>query len=294
MTSTRGIQPQDTTQVKLAPGLVPVRNELRQRIQKEEATYGGTHGTPDTLMAHLERVAAYSVRLALREGVDPLCAELAGLFHDAGKFCHGQYHEGDKPEEESSIEVLHELASYHDMDAVVTQQVAHAIRQLYRDDPDLTPLSRVLFDADNLDKLGLPGVANYFIKSGLRGHGLTMDSVVHLTVELTYAHHAPRTLLTGTGRALAERRALETRQFILGLLATLREDGVLEARVERATVADLEIDLVVPSSCGCGADMARRTWVEKGTKCTEIHLELSCPSCDNRHKLRFCRPKLVV
>lgn len=294
MTSTHGIQPPRTSQVKQTSGMARVRDDLRQRIQTEEATYGGTHGAPDTLMGHLERVAAHAMRLASQEGVDPLSAELAGLFHDAGKFCQGRYHEGDKPEEESSIEVLHELASHHDIDAIVTQQVAHAIRQLYRDDPDLTPLSRVLFDADNLDKLGLPGIANYFIRSGLRGHGLTMDALVRLTVELTYARHAPLALLTGTGRALAERRAQETRQFILRLLASLREDGVLDARVERTTVADLEIDLVVPSSCGCGAEMARRTWVEKGTKCTEIHLELACPSCDNRHKLRFCRPKLVV
>ncbi len=58
-------------------------------------------------------------------------------------------------------------------------------------------MAAVLFDADNLDKLGPLGVANYFVKIGLRGRGISTSSILRLTVELTYARHAPRCLATG-------------------------------------------------------------------------------------------------
>lgn len=270
-----------------------LRDALRTHVRGEEASYGSTSGSPDTLVGHLERVASYAVRLASAEGVDPLCAEVAGLFHDAGKFRDGRYHEGDTPEEERSVEVLRALGSKHGLDAAVVEPVAQAIRQLYRDDPRPTPLSQVLFDADNLDKLGLLGIANFFIKSGLRGHGVSPDMVVRLTAELTYARYAPRVLLTATGRALAERRSAETIRFVHDLLAALKEDGLFDARVEHARVADLDLEVVVPSSCACGGSMTALGWTEKGVKCTEIQLEIACQACDSGYRLRFCRPRLA-
>ena len=160
--------------------LTSIRNELGQYIRKEEASYGSAYSVPDTLMGHLERVASHAVRLASEEGVDPLCAELAGLFHDAGKFHGGQYHEGDKPEEDYSIEILRALGRKNGLNPSIIEEVSDAILQPYRDDPKPTPLSMVLFDADNLDKMGLLGIANYFIKSGLRGQGITADMIIQL------------------------------------------------------------------------------------------------------------------
>jgi hypothetical protein len=152
----------------------------------------------------------------------------------------------------------------------------------------------VLFDADNLDKTGLLGIANYFIKSGLRGKGITPDMITDLTVELTYARYASRRLLTKTGRTIAERRSLDAIRFIHDFLRSLKEDGLFDARVEHTRVSDLELEVVAPSACHCGAGMAKRTWIEQGVKCTEIHLEIACTACDNRHKIKFCRPMLVV
>lgn len=270
-----------------------VRETLTQYIQREEAAFGASRNVPNTLMGHLERVAAHAVRLARAEGVDPFQAELAGLFHDAGKFRAGQYHEGDVPEEEHSIEVLRELWAKGCLEQSIITPVVTAIRQLYRDDPELTPLSKVLFDADNLDKLGLLGIANYFVKSGLRGQGITEDTIIRLTIELTYARYASRGLYTRTARTLAEKRSADTIKFIHDLLAALKEDGLLDASIERTNVADLELEYIAPVACRCGSGIQTRTWVEKGVKCTEIHLELSCPACGKSHKLRFCRPRLV-
>jgi HD superfamily phosphodiesterase len=274
--------------------LTTIRNELGQYIRKEESSHGSADNIPDTLMGHLERVASQAVRLASKESVDPLCAELAGLFHDAGKFHNGKYHEGDRAEEEYSIEVLRELGGNNGLDPEIVVEVSNAIRQLYRDHPKLTPLSMVLFDADNLDKTGLLGIANYFIKSGLRGKGVTEELIVNLTVELTYARYASRRFFTETGRAIAERRSPDTLHFIHDFLESLREDGLFDARVEHTSVSGLELDVVTPSACRCGAGMAKRTWTQQGVKCTEIHLEIACTACDTRYKIKFCRPMFVV
>jgi uncharacterized protein len=272
-----------------------IHKKLCRHIRNEESSYGNAKSAPDTLTGHLQRVASYAVRLASKEGVDLVSAELAGLFHDAGKFHDGKYHEGNKPEEEYSIEVLHELAGSDGLDAAMIAEVSDAIRQLYRDDPLPTPLSMVLFDADNLDKIGLVGIANYFIKSGLRGQGITAALLTDLTIELTYARYASRRFYTKTGRAIAGRRSSDTIRFIHDFLETLKEDCLFDAHIEHAQVSDVELDVVTPSACPCGASMGiNRTWIEQGVKCTEIHLEMACTVCGNRHKIKFCRPMFVV
>ena len=274
--------------------LKQIRKELGQYVRKEELSYGSAVTAPDTLMGHLERVASHAVRLASKECVELLCAELAGLFHDAGKFHDGQYHKGDTPEEEYSIEILREMCGNNGLDPAIIEKISDAIRQLYCDDPKPTPLSIVLFDADNLDKMGLIRIANYFIKSGLRGEGITAEMLMDLTVELTYARYASCRLYTKTGRAIAERRSSETIRFIYDFLESLKEDGLFDARVEHVSVSDLELEVVTPSACSYGADLSKKTWLEQGVKCTEIHLEIAFTACDKRYKIKFCRPMFVV
>jgi len=111
--------------------LTRIREELGLYVRKEESLYGSMVYVPDTLIGHLERVASYAVRLASEEGVDPVCAELAGLFHDAGKFHDGQYHKGDTPEEEHSVEILREIGGNKGIEPEIIEEVSHAIRQLY-------------------------------------------------------------------------------------------------------------------------------------------------------------------
>lgn len=275
--------------------LASVRKELCRYIRKEEAEYGGALREPDTLMGHLERVAAFAVRLALKEGVDPLAAELAGLFHDAGKFHGGKYHESDTPEEIRSIEVMKELAGETGLSRGVIEDVSDAILRLYNDDCGTSPLSMVLFDADNLDKMGLLGIANYFIKSGLRGQTITADTVISLTVELTYARYASRRFYTDTGRSLVRKKSRDTIRFIYDFLRALREDNICDTRIEHVQVSGIELDVVTLSVCHCGASMnIKRTWTEQGMKCTEIHLEMGCTVCETRHELKFCSPRFVV
>ena len=212
--------------------------------------------------------------------------------HDAGKFAGGGYHKGERPEEEWSVDALLELAQTHAVEKALVDEVADSIRQLYRDDPEPLPLARVLFDADNLDKLGPLGVANYFVKLGLRGGAVSEKALYRLTVELTYARHAPRCLMTKTGRRLAAERAPETERFLTDLLEHLRESGLYDFRIEEIAHDGLPLVVAAPPACGCGGDLDRRVWEAAGMKCSEIHLEHSCRSCGFKNAIRFCRPRL--
>ncbi|MBN2385285.1 HD domain-containing protein [bacterium] len=268
-------------------------NDLRERIHREESQHTRSTQGSDSLYGHLERVAGLAREIGRAEGVDAEACYLAGLFHDAGKFSGGTYHGRDIPEEELSVQVLEELGVKHCIDRDMLTEVADAIRQLYRDDPDLTPLAQVLFDADNLDKLGPLGIANYFIKTGLRGRGLSNTILYKFTVELTYARHAPLSLNTKTGRALAQSYAPYTTRFIHDLLDFLRTHHLSDFKVDEVEFEGLVLDVVAPLNCSCGGRINRRIWNVPGMKCSEIHLEHSCSQCAQTHEIRFCRPRLA-
>lgn len=269
-----------------------LESALRDHLRAEEARYSEQRPAPDTLWEHAWRVARIAERLGKAEGLDPLACRLAALFHDAGKFEAGRYHEDGRPEEERSVELLREMGCAHGLDVDQLAAIGEAVLQLYRDDPARSPLARVLFDADNLDKLGPLGIANGFIKAGLRGSPLGPRLLYRLTVELTYARHAPRTMLTRLGREWAERRARESVGFVASLLDSLREDGLYDFRVEPVDFDGLRLDVVCPAACACGGRLQRRVWQEAGLKCTEIHVEHACAACPERNEIRFCRPRL--
>lgn len=273
--------------------LAEVESTVRDQMQAEEAAHGRKDKPPNSLWGHALRVALIAERLGLAEGVSSAACRLAGIFHDAGKFGGGCYHQGDTPEEERSVVVLREITENMGLDPLLLDQVEESILQLYRDAPDPTQLTKILFDADNLDKLGTLGVANYFIKAGLRGGGITPSVLYRTTVELTYARHAPRILATESGRELARKRAPDTISFYKNLLDSLREDGLYDFRIDEVYYDGLTIDVVSPVECDCGEKLSRRIWDIPGLKCFEIHLEHSCSSCGPRHELQFCRPRLI-
>ena len=79
---------------------------------------------------------------------------------------------GDLAEEERSAVAAVDLMAAVGFDPGLTERVAGAIRELYREAVDPCLTTRLVADADSLDKLGLPGVAIFFVKQGLRGVGL--------------------------------------------------------------------------------------------------------------------------
>lgn len=273
--------------------IYPLSEELQARVRDEEKKYGRGDARTDSLWDHLVRVSITAQRIGNSEGVDPVACRLAGLFHDAGKFAQGRYHEDDRAEEEQSVDCLREMGARHGLAPDLIERVADAILQLYRDDPAPSPIAGVLFDADNLDKLGPLGVACHFTKQGLRGKGVSRKSLHQLTVELTYARHAPKCMITEAGRALAATRAPATIRFIHDLLDTLRIDGLYEFHVMEEEFEGMTLDIVTPGTCYCGGTFERSLWKEQGFKCTEIHISHTCTSCDENLKLKFCKPRLA-
>jgi HD superfamily phosphodiesterase len=261
---------------------------LCQRVRADESSL--ERRPSDSLWGHLERVAKIAEQIGTREGLDRRSCRLVGLFHDAGKFAAGGNRADDRAEEVRSVEVLRQLAGHLAPEQL--EPVAEAILMLYRGDPDPSVLARVLFDADNLEKLGPLGVANFFVKQGLRGGGISERALRRLTIELTYARVAPEVMMTATGRELARTRAAQTSQQIHDLLDTLRADGVMDLRIDEVEFEGLVLEIVEPQRCPCGGELHRKIWEEPGMKCAEIHLEHRCERCDDIQELRFCRPRL--
>jgi putative nucleotidyltransferase with HDIG domain len=269
-----------------------LREALCRRLDADEARL--PPAAPSTLSAHSLRVATLAERLArATPGVAVDAAHLAGLLHDAGKFRGGTYHEGDVPEEVVSAEVARELLAAAGYPAATVDDVVDAIRELYRDGVSPGPLTRVVADADALDKLGASGVAAFFIKAGLRGQGLAPDLLARLGVELTYARCAREMVWSDAAREIAVRRAARTQAFFTELVGELREDGLADLIVDPVEVDGLEVVVVQPRRCHCGGELARSVCERPGVKCSEIRVTMVCRECGNELHMRMCRPRLV-
>ncbi len=270
-----------------------IEDHLRELVQYEENAADQGERNTDSLWGHLLRTANIAEQLGRLEGLDPATCRLAALFHDAGKFHQGELHGDSEPEEIHSVEVLKRLAKQHSIPEHQVATISEAILQLYRDDPEPTPLAQVLFDADNLDKLGYLGVANFFIKRGLRGKGISRALMVKFTIEMTYARHAVDCMQTKAGKNWAQRRAPQTQRFFRSLLEQLREDELADLVIKELEFEGLKIDAVVPVACKCGRALVPEIWQEHGMKCQTIHLVHACSDCGERYEVRFCRPRLA-
>ncbi len=270
-----------------------IEDALRDHVRREESAADGGERAADGLWDHLCRSAGIAEQLGRAEGLDLFTCRLAALFHDAGKFHQGQRHGDSVPEEQHSVEVFVQIAQSHGIPESQVAEISEAILQLYRCDPEPTPLARVLFDADNLDKLGFLGAANFFVKRGLRGQGISPEFMVQFTVELTYARHAVACMQTDAGRSWARRRGPQTQYFFRSLLDQLRVDGLADLVINELEFDGLAIDSVVPSTCSCGRGLVPEIWQDEGIKCQKIHLVHACRDCGERYEVRFCRPRLA-
>lgn len=269
-----------------------LESRVRSLLQADEARLPSPK-RPSSLAAHVARVATIARRLAADEpGASAEDAYLAGLLHDAGKFRGGAYHQGEITEEEQSAEVAGELLGELGYPPEQVRRVREAIRLLYRDDVEPPLLTAIVHDADNLDKLGMHGVAGFFVKAGLRGRGLDEDLVMQLGVELTYARCARDTMLTDCGERKAARLAAQTERLVLDLIESLRDELGWEVAVRTVPFRDLEIVAVMPRTCGCAGEAAITVSVAPSTKCTVLRLDQSCGGCGQTRTLRFCCPRV--
>ena len=284
------------------PGL---HGHIEQTLVEAEARYNLQSKQPPSefLVEHTRRAAAIAYNLALREGVDPFMPVLVALYHDAGKFHEGEYHKDAVPEEEHAAIIAGRMLAEHGLAPADVETAQAALRALYDDRLPCVGACRIVQDADRLDKLGALGVSAFFTKATLRGRGL-VDALVHTASrELTYAHAAPRSMFTASGRELARAQAAKTIAFFDDLLNDLENCGI--AAFERRTlqlegefrsrdgdrVQNMQVAIVMPRACpDCESPVGLTHRRERGLKCEMLKARFACAACDYAREIAFCLP----
>ena len=277
-------------------------------LVQSEARYnlGQSQGPSEHLLDHTLRSAAIARTIAEGEGIDPLLPVVVALYHDAGKFHEGEYHQDGIPEEEHAARLAIGSLPDFGFGAAEVEAVANALRALYDDRLPCEGACRIVQDADRLDKLGSLGVSTYFTKATLRGRGLVESLTQSLSRELTYALAAPRSMFTPTGRAMAAGKAARTIAFFDDLLAELEGWGI--AAFERRTIRldedftsrdgvpvhGMEVAIAMPRACpDCGGGLDLTHWRDRGIKCEKLTARFACRVCDYRPEISFCLPVLA-
>jgi HD superfamily phosphodiesterase len=277
------------------PGLV---GRIEALVNESESKFSGAEG--GFLWEHSVLVASLAFRLAENEGVRPWVAALAALLHDSGKFAGGLYHEDERPEEEGSAEAARRLLEEAGAGKGVVDEVRRGLAALYRSGGRRNRLADVLHDADFLSKSGALGVANFFVKSALRGRNLERMVMDSLSKEMTYAAALPLNMRTKSGRELAAKKGKDTLRFHRAFLREFGAASGLDFVVKRFGVPFAKgprrragVFVVMPRRCGtCGRTWAVGLRTEKGVKCERLEADLRCPSCGLVHTVSFCLPEL--
>ncbi len=282
----------------LSPGLV---ERVRRTIEDAEKKFSKKKdGKPGFLWEHTVLVAGQSCNLAKAEKENKDLAALVALFHDAGKFAGGRYHADDKPEEEEAARLARATLEEAGLKMADIGHVVRALHSLYQSGASRNRLADIVHDADFLSKFGCLGVANFFVKSTLRGRNLESAAMDSLSKEMTYAGVLPANMRTAAGRRLAVKKAADALRFYKSFLGELKEAQGLDFRLRSIDVPKpggrgrrAKVTLVLPASCGsCGGQWTNEIRTEKGLKCEKLEAALRCASCGERRSISFCLPEL--
>jgi HD superfamily phosphodiesterase len=276
--------------------------KARGLIARAERRFSGRpSGASDSfLWEHSEHVAALCRRLAKEEGEDANLAYLAGLFHDAGKFSGGRYHPDEQPEEKAASAAASRILSQTGFSERAINRLAKSLKNLYQSGAERDRLADIVHDADFLSKFGRLGVAQFFIKSALRGRSLGRAITESLSKELTYAALLPQNMRTRAGRRLAGKKAVETLRYFEGLLREIRDMPGAPYRIKLFKVSRpgksgraVPVRLVLPASCRrCGGLWRPEFSTETGIKCEKLEASLRCPGCGQSYRISFCLPEI--
>ena len=287
------------------PGL---HARIEQTLVDAETLYNrqSKQAPSEFLLEHTQRTAAITHNIAAMERVDALVPVLVALYHDAGKFHGGEYHQDDVPEEEHAAVLAGRMLAESGAERADIEAVCAALRALYDDRMTSLEPCRIVQDADRLDKLGALGVGAFFTKATLRGRGL-IDALVHtLSRELSYALAAPHSMLTETGKMLAGEQTAKTVAFFDELLHDLERWGI--AAFERRPllvegdfrgrdgdrVREVQVTIVMPRACpDCEAPIVLTHRSERGLKCDMLKARFACAACDYARDISFCLPVLA-
>jgi len=270
-----------------------ILHEIRRILVQQESTYQRSceEAAFSSIWAHSARVACIAHHIAAREGWQKEPALLAGLLHDSGKFVQGRYHENDTPEEEHAVRIARKVLMGSAYEKWLPT-IAEAILSTFLEAEATNDIGRAVYDADCLDKLGHMGVVQFFVKRALRHRYLDNELLIRASTELTYARHAPDTLMTATGRSLARMRAARTRRFYKELIEEWTELGIGAFTLQKEEIAGIACDLVVPTACRCGAPLAVDSDIVDALKCRSAIVTYRCPACGFENEFSFCLPNI--
>ena len=292
----------------LEPRFPGLYTRIEQVLIESEARYNARCGQAHSgfLLEHTRRTAAIACKIAAMEGVDPFLPTLVALYHDAGKFHDGAYHQDQLPEEEHAARLAQKMLADFGMQGSVIESVTQALRALYDERLACLGPARIVQDADRLDKLGALGVGAFFTKAALRGRGL-VDALVHaLSRELTYARAAPRSMFTQSGRQLAIEQEPRTMAYFDQLLQQLESWGI--ASFERHTIVldedfrtrdgamvrGMEVTIAMLRACpDCEGALALTHWRSRGVKCERFSARFQCARCSYASETSLCLPLLA-
>ena len=273
-----------------------------------EACYNARSGQAPTrfLLDHTLRVAAIATMLCEMEQVDPFLPILTALFHDAGKFHDGEYHRDDVPEEEHAARIAGRMLVEHGLVPDHINLVLAALRALYDDRLPHADLSRIVQDADRLDKLGPLGIGAFFVKATLRGRDMVEALIQALSRELTYANAASRTMSTESGKKLAGMQAVKTFAYFDDLLEQLESWGI--AHFQRQTiiledgfrnrdgtvVQGGEVIVAMLAACPhCQSPLDLSHRLKRGLKCERFIARFDCKLCGYVSETSLCLPVIA-
>ena len=282
------------------PGLL---EKIQRHVEDSERRFAGNAPESDGsfLWEHTLRVASLAHHLARSEKRDAALAALVALFHDAGKFAGGRYHDGDRPEEAEAARLADEILRKGRTKAAERRAVVAALEALYNETAAPDALADIVHDADFLSKFGLVGVAQFFVKSTLRGRTMRTAVADSLSKELTFAACLPLNMRTPAGRLLAVGKARDTLAFYEAFLVEFREAHGPAFHVQstrllhpRRPGLEIEVRLVLSETCEtCGGAWRTTFATSTGAKCEKLEARIRCLGCGAERELAFCLPELA-
>jgi len=203
---------------------------------------------------HVQRVYHLALHLAKRENADGFIVGMAALLHDVGRTTRGPTR---SHAERSAVLATNLLASY-DLPLEAQQAIVYAIlAHGYRHGVEPATLeARVLYDADRLDSLGASGVMRwamtikhrrwpefktyhagdpFALRRAPDGQRYLLDRFFTKLLRLN------ETMMTPTGRAMAEHRTTFLRIYLEELQRELAEGGCVYDMPEEVLNLSAEI-----------------------------------------------------
>jgi uncharacterized protein len=284
------------------PSLIERIEELIEDSERKFSEDKDTKGedVDSFLWEHTIHVATIAKKIALDEGVSTIDAVITAFFHDSGKFLGGHYHADETPEEERAAQLAVEILSEEGMEKENTEVIASSLKALYNENQQPSRITDVVHDADFLAKFGYLGVANFFVKSALRGKNLYRTIMSSLSKELTYAWALEPNMRTATGKKMAKKKSVATLDYYSELLGELREAGIAFFKIidepfpcPKNPKKSLTLRMVIPEDCPeCQGELSMDFLSQAKTKCEELIAHIQCKNCPNHYRISFCLPEI--